>query len=82
MFLISYLGVLRCTFSKIADFFFKSGDHTGEQYSSIGCTKLLYNFENNRGSLGPIIRLINPRTLFALFAHFLVFRLHDRFDAM
>lgn len=41
MFLIAYLGVLRRTFSKIAESFLRCGDHTGEQYWSIGRTKLM-----------------------------------------
>ena len=82
MFLTAYLDVLRCTFSKITESFLKCGDHTGEQYSSIGCTQLLYNFENNSVLLGPTVRLINPSMLVALFAHLLVCRLYDIFDVM
>ena len=82
MFLIAYLVALRCTFSKIAESFLRCEDHTGEQYSSIGRTKLRHNFENNSGFLGPIVRLINPSTLFALFAHLLVCRLQKIFDVM
>ena len=67
-FLSAYLSVLRCTFSKIAVSFLRCVDHTGEQYWSIERTKLVYNFENNLGFLGPFVRPINRSTLFALFS--------------
>ena len=71
-----------CTFSKILISFLRCGDHTGEQYSSIGLTKLLYNLDNNSGFFGRTVRLIKSRTLLAVFAHLVAFKLHDRFDVI
>ena len=68
------------TFSRVAISFLRCGDRTGEQYSRIGLTRLLYNLENKAGFFGPRVRLTKSRTLLALFAHLLTCRLHDRYD--
>ena len=70
------------TFSRVAMSFFRCGDHTGELYSRIGLTRLLYNLENRSGLFGPTIRLTKPRTLLALFAHLVACRLYDKLDVI
>ena len=77
MLLRAYLNVLRWTLSKITESFLRCGGHIGEQYFSIGHSKLLRNFDYNLGFLGPTIQLINLSMLFALFAHLLVGGLND-----
>ena len=68
------LEALLWTFSRVAISLFRCGDHTGELYSRIGLTRLLYNLENKSGFFGLTIRLTKPRTLLALFAHLVAYR--------
>ena len=71
-----HLDALRCTFSKTIRCFLRCGQQTGEQYSSIGRTRL----ENSSELLGPSVRLINPSTLLALFTHLLACKFYDSIE--